>query len=289
MRRYPEWLKQTFSPDHVAQSVRHLVSDLSLHTVCESARCPNLAECHSQRQLTFMILGERCTRSCRFCAVDSNKPTPVEADEPERVAKAVQRLGLEHVVITSVARDDLIDEGAGHFVRVIEAVRLYNPRTTVEVLVPDFHGREELIRAVVCEGRPEVFAHNIETVRRLSGVVRPQASYARTLAVLDYAASLQQGIVKSSLMVGLGETAAEVAETLRDLQQHGVSHVTLGQYLRPDVTYLPVMEYVSPQRFEEYRQLALGIGFRWVRSGPFVRSSYHAIDALQGEAITATV
>ena len=179
MQRYPRWLKKEFSPDSVAHEVRRLLSDLSLVTVCESAVCPNLRECHSQRQLTFMILGSRCTRSCRFCAVDHGRPEPVAEDEPRRLAEAVRRLGLDHVVITSVARDDMADEGAGHFVAVIRAVREHNPGRTVEVLVPDFHGRTELIRRVVVDGRPDVFAHNIETVERLSNLLRPQADYRR--------------------------------------------------------------------------------------------------------------
>ena len=282
MRRYPEWLKQSFSPDGVAREVNSLVGDLRLTTVCESALCPNLRECWSQRQLTFMILGERCTRSCRFCAVEHGRPAQVEADEPARVAEAVRRLGLEHVVITSVARDDLRDEGAAHFVDVLAAVRRANPSITVEILVPDFHGREELIRLVLDEGRPDVFAHNVETIERLSPLLRPQASYRRSLAVLGFAASRRLGIlIKSSLMVGLGETQAELLQTFTDLRTAGVTHLTIGQYLRPDPAHLPVMEYVSPQRFRLYEQLAYESGFAWVKSGPFVRSSYHAIDAVK--------
>ena len=281
MRRYPEWLKQSFSPNGVAHEVRSLVGDLQLATVCESARCPNLRECYGQRQLTFMILGERCTRSCRFCAVPHARPEPVASDEPWRVAEAVRRLGLRHVVITSVARDDLKDEGAGHFVEVIRAVRLHNPGVSVEILVPDFHGREELLRLVLLDGTPEVFAHNVETVERLSDVLRPQAEYRRSLTVLGFAAGLSTGgLIKSSLMVGLGETPEEVWGTCRELVAVGVTHLTIGQYLRPDAAHLPVMEYVSPDRFRMYEQLAYRAGFRWVKAGPFVRSSYHAIDAL---------
>jgi lipoic acid synthetase len=275
-------MKQAFSPHGTAREVRGLVGDLRLATVCESALCPNLQECWSQRQLTFMILGERCTRSCGFCAVDHGRPQPVEADEPWRVAEAVRRLGLDHVVITSVARDDLQDEGAAHFVDVIRAVRARNPGVTVESLVPDFHGRPELIRLVVQEGRPEVFAHNVETVERLSPLLRPQADYRRSLAVLGLASSLAGGsLVKSSLMVGLGETPDEVTRTLDDLRASGVTHLTIGQYLRPDPAHLPVMEYVSPDRFRWYDTLAHQAGFTWVKAGPFVRSSYHAVDALR--------
>ena len=282
MQRYPPWLKQSFSPNGVAREVKHLVGDLQLATVCESAVCPNLQECWSQRQLTFMILGSRCTRSCRFCAVEHGRPEPVAADEPWRVAEAVNRLALRHAVITSVARDDLQDEGAGHFVSVIRVVRERNPGVTIEVLVPDFHGREPLVRQVITEGRPEVFAHNVETVERLSGLLRPQAEYRRSLQVLRDATCLgTKSVVKSSLMVGLGETQDEVLRAFEDLRAAGVTHLTIGQYLRPDADHLPVMEYVSPERFRLYEQFAYAAGFRWVIAGPFVRSSYHALEAIE--------
>lgn len=291
MQRYPAWLKQEFSPNGTAREVGGLIAGLKLATVCQSAVCPNLKECWSARQLTFMILGATCTRSCRFCAVDNGRPTPVEADEPERVAEAVRRLDLRHVVITSVARDDLRDEGAQHFVDVIAAVRRANPGITVEILVPDFHAREALLNLVLDEGRPEVFAHNVETVERLSSLLRPQADYRRTLQVLGLAAARAGGHsrIKSSLMVGLGETQDEVAETLADLRRAGTTHLTIGQYLRPDPGHLPVMEYVSPSRFEAYEALGRRLGFAWVRSGPFVRSSYHAIDGVAIEAGAAAL
>lgn len=285
MYRYPRWLKQSFSPDGTAAEVRSLVGDLGLATVCESARCPNLTECWSLRQLAFMILGERCTRSCRFCAVSHGRPQAVEPDEPLRVAEAIHRLGLRHAVITSVARDDLRDEGAGHFVDVIRMVRQRNPGITVEVLVPDFHGREELIRRVVLEGHPEVFAHNVETIERLSPLLRPQASYRRSLEVLRFAAALGgESRIKSSLMVGLGEREEEMLRTFDELVGVGATHLTIGQYLRPDADHLPVMEYVSPERFQLYERLAYRSGFVWVTAGPFVRSSYHAIDAIHANA-----
>lgn len=281
-------MKKQFSPDHTAQEVRGLVSDLALVTVCESALCPNVRECYSQRQLTFMILGDRCTRSCAFCAVAHGKTEAVAADEPWRVAEAISRLALKHAVITSVARDDLADEGAGHFVETLRVVRQRNPGCTIEVLVPDFHGRRALIQRVIEEGRPEVFAHNVETVRRLSGLLRPQADYRRSLDVLRLAALHSRGsIIKSSVMVGLGETRGELAEAFGDLLQAGVTHLTIGQYLRPDAQHLPVMEYISPERFQEHDQSAREAGFAWVKSGPFVRSSYHAIDALTHEASDA--
>jgi len=288
MARYPQWLKKSFSADGTAREVRTLLGDLALATVCESAWCPNLRECYSQRQLTFMILGERCTRRCRFCAVEHGRVEPPDPAEPWRVAEAVKRLQLRHVVITSVARDDLNDEGVAQFIGVVGAVREHNPGVTVETLVPDFHGRPELIRRLMDEAHPEVLAHNIETVDRLSELLRPQASYRRSVEVLRYAASLRSGsLVKSGVMVGLGETPEELERTLQDLVGAGVTHLTIGQYLRPDAEHLPVMEYVSPSRFDAYEALARRTGLRWVRSGPFVRSSYHAVDALHPSADAA--
>ncbi len=282
MRRYPRWLTKDFSPDGTARTVRGLLDGLHLVTVCESAVCPNLRECYSQRQLTFMILGDRCTRTCRFCAVDHGRPLAVSEDEPWRVAEAVKRLGLRHVVITSVARDELADEGAGHFVRVVEAVRVNNAGVTVEILVPDFHAREELI-ACVMACRPEVFAHNLETIERLTNLVRPQAAYHRSLSVLRMARSLAtDSLIKSSLMLGLGEQMDEIRHTFDELLAAGCTHLALGQYLRPSPLHLPVMEYLSPERFAAYARLAYEAGFAWVLAGPFVRSSYHAIDALAG-------
>ncbi len=284
MRRYPDWLKQSFSPNGTAREVKTLVHDLNLVTVCESALCPNLQECYSQRQLTFMILGDTCTRSCRFCAVPHGRPASASADEPQRIAEAVHRLRLRHAVITSVARDDLPDEGAGHFVRVLQAVRARNPGVTLEILVPDFHDRAPLIEQVMREGHPEVFAHNVETIERLSPMLRPQASYPRSLRVLRRAADLQtSSLIKSSVMVGLGETLEELRHTIDDLVHAGVTHLTIGQYLQPDSDHVPVMEYVSPQRFGLYEALAYEYGLRWVKAGPFVRSSYHAVDAVDAQ------
>ncbi len=289
MRRYPEWLKKPFSPDGIARDVSELISDLSLRTVCESARCPNLRECWSERQLTFMILGSTCTRRCGFCSVPHGRPEPVSESEPERVAEAVARLGLAHVVVTSVARDELADEGATQFIRVIAAIRGRSPGVTVEVLVPDFHAREELLRRLMEQGRPDVFAHNVETIERLSPLLRPQADYRRSLMVLGTVAGWRTGsLIKSSVMVGLGESMEELAQTFRDLLEAGVTHLTVGQYLRPDADHLPVMEYVSPQRFQALERLAYEVGLDWVRAGPFVRSSYHAADAVQGLAAAGT-
>jgi lipoic acid synthetase len=283
MQQYPRWLKRSWSPDGTVRQVGELLQGLQLETVCQSAVCPNLLECWSMRQLTFMILGERCTRRCGFCAVPGGRPQPPDPGEPRRVAEAVRRLGLQHAVITSVARDDLRDEGAAHFVAVVRQVRACNPGITVEVLVPDFHARPELIRQVVTEASPEVFAHNLETVGRLAPLVRPQAGYGRSLQALRRAAALGTGcLVKSGLMLGLGETEPELRQAFDDLRGAGVTHLTLGQYLRPSAAHLPVMEYVSPDRFAAYEAMAYDAGFAWVKAGPFVRSSYHAVDALAG-------
>ena len=288
MRHLPDWLTRGFSADSAARDVRGLVGELQLTTVCESAVCPNLRECWSLRQLTFMILGNRCTRSCGFCAVSHGRPEGVSEDEPWRVAEAARRLKLAHVVITSVARDDLPDEGAGHFVNVVSALRQYNSPATIEVLVPDFHGRHNLIEHVMMQGRPDVFAHNIETIERLSDRLRPQAGYNRSLNVLRVAAaSSAVAIIKSSIMVGLGERPDEICKVFHDLRGAGVTHLTLGQYLRPDVGHLPVMEFVSPERFASYERLAYDAGFTWVMAGPFVRSSYNAKDGVEAARLLA--
>jgi len=248
-----------------------------LHTVCESARCPNLGECWSKRTATFMILGDICTRNCGFCAIRVGRPLDVDPDEPRRVAEIARAMGLKHVVVTSVARDELPDEGSGHFAATIQALREAIPGVIVEVLTPDFKGKRWCVRRVV-EARPDIYNHNIETVRRLSPSVRPQARYERTLDVLRAVKNMDPAIhTKSGIMLGLGETHEEVLETLRDLRQVGVSAVTIGQYLRPTTTHhLPVVEYVPPARFQEYERIGEEMGFVFVASGPFVRSSYNA-------------
>lgn len=277
--RKPEWIKVRLPNEPVFFSTRTLVADLRLVTVCEEAQCPNRWECWGHGTATFMIAGEKCTRACGFCAVKTARPDPLEEDEPERVAEAARRMRLGHVVITSVARDDLPDGGAGHFARTIEAVRARSPRTVVEVLVPDFNDRDDALRRVI-DARPEIFNHNLETVARLTPLVRSRARYQRSLSVLRKAAEMAgPGVVtKSGLMLGLGERDDEVAQAFDDLRAHGVAVLTLGQYLRPTPQHLPVVEYVPPQKFEELRQLALAKGFRHVASGPLVRSSYHAAD-----------
>ena len=254
-----------------------LLDELKLHTVCQSARCPNHWECWSKGTATFMIGGDRCTRACRFCAVTTAKPFALEADEPQRVAEAVRRMRLRHVVITAVARDDLDDGGADHFRQTVEAVRDLSPGIVIEVLTPDFNGSENAI-AVVLASKPHIFNHNLETVRRLTPAVRSRATYNRSLSVL--AAAKIQGTpgtyTKSGLMLGLGETEEELLTALNDLRRVRCDILTLGQYLQPTVKHLPVVEFVSPEKFAELGRLARTLGFVHVASGPMVRSSYHA-------------
>jgi lipoic acid synthetase len=256
-----------------------MIKDLSLVTVCEEAQCPNRWECWGQGTATFMIAGEKCTRACGFCAVKTAKPDDLEADEPQRVAEATKRMNLNHVVITAVARDDLKDGGAEHFQRTIEAVRETNPGIIIEVLVPDFNDKDWALDLVM-KARPHIFNHNLETVERLTPLVRSRAKYDRSLAVLKKAKEMVEGKVatKSGIMLGLGEKPDEIAQAMDDLRSADVTVLTLGQYLRPTPMHLPVVEYVTPERFDEWKEVALSKGFRHVASGPLVRSSYHAAD-----------
>ncbi len=275
--RLPEWLTKRVPSPQTVQMVEDMLRGAQLHTVCESARCPNLGECWSKKTATFMILGDICTRNCGFCAIKVGKPLELDADEPRRVAETAREMGLRHVVVTSVARDELPDEGSGQFAETIHALRAAIPGVIVEVLTPDFKGKRWCIRRVV-EAHPDIYNHNIETVERLSPTVRPQAKYGRTLDLLRAVKNMDPTIhTKSGIMLGLGETHEEVVQTLRDLREVGVSAVTIGQYLRPTTTrHLPVVEYVSPERFQEYERIGEELGFAFVASGPFVRSSYNA-------------
>ena len=282
-RRLPSWLKRPLPSSGGTYFTETLVAELGLQTICESARCPNRAECWTRRTATFMILGETCTRPCGFCAVKRGRPQPLAPDEPERLAEACRRLGLRHVVITSVTRDDLPDGGADHFRRCILAVRAATG-ATIEVLTPDFDGRGDLIECVL-SARPEVFNHNLETVARLQQQVRRKSQYAVSLAVLrQVKASSMPPWTKSGLMLGLGETTEEVLETLADLRACGCDFLTLGQYLQPSPNLLPVQRYLPPAEFVELGRLARALGFAEVKSGPFVRSSYHA-DEMASHAI----
>jgi lipoic acid synthetase len=274
--RLPAWLRKPETAFVALHEIKRELRRLELHTVCESARCPNIHECFRRGTATFMILGDRCTRGCGFCAVPKARhPAPPDPNEPAHVAQMARAMNLRHVVVTSVNRDDLPDGGAGHFAETIRAIRAALPAATIEVLTPDFLGDLEAVTTVL-EARPDVFNHNVETVPRLYPRVRPQARYERSLAVLEFAARNGGTLVKSGLMVGLGERCEEVEEVLRDLRRCGVSIVTIGQYLQPTRRNLPVAEYVPPERFEAYRETGLRLGFRAVFSGPFVRSSYMA-------------
>jgi lipoic acid synthetase len=254
--------------------LKRLMRERDLHTVCEEAGCPNIYECWSERTATFMILGDRCTRACGFCLVDTRKPLPVDTDEPRRVADAVVALGLEHVVITCVARDDLPDGGAGVFAATVDEIRAASPGTNVELLISDCHGDGASL-ATIFEARPDVLNHNLETVARLQRAARPSAGYARSLGVL--ARAKDAGLLtKSGLILGMGETADEVRAALRDLRGVGVDIVTMGQYLRPTQHHLPVVRWWTPAEFEELGDFATGLGFAHVEAGPLVRSSYHA-------------
>ena len=275
--RIPEWLRLRLPTENTFARTRSLLDDLRLHTVCESAKCPNHWECWSKGTATFMIAGDRCTRACGFCAVSTAKPFALEADEPQRVAEATRRMKLKHVVITAVARDDLADGGAEHFRQTIEAVRAMNPGIIIEVLVPDFLDRDSSLDAVLA-AEPEIFNHNLETVRRLTPTVRSRATYDRSLSVLRKVKERRgdRMFTKSGLMLGLGETEEELFMAMEDLRRANCDILTLGQYLQPTLKHLPVVEFVHPDRFTEYKVRAEEMGFVHVASGPMVRSSYHA-------------
>lgn len=275
-KRLPEWMKVPMPGLEKYAHVRKLLEEQHLHTVCQSARCPNIGECFGHGTATFMILGDVCTRNCRFCKVSPGKPEIPDPEEPEHLANAAVILNLQHVVITSVTRDDLNDGGASHFVRVIEAIRKKSPDMTIEVLIPDFQGSESALRSVLA-ANPDVLNHNIETVPRLYPKVRPSAIYERSLVLLKRAALLAPEIpTKSGIMVGCGEEWEEIIAVLTDLRRHQCSAVTIGQYLAPGPEYHPVARFVSPDEFKKLEDAARALGFIDVQSGPLVRSSYHA-------------
>jgi len=285
-KRMPSWMRRPLKAPGRGAQVRDMLSELRLETVCAEAKCPNRGECYAAGTATFLVLGRQCTRDCRFCAVTSAPPVPPDPGEPQRVAEAARRMGLRHVVVTMVTRDDLADGGSGHVAAVVGALRALTPTPHVEVLISDMGGDEASI-AVVTDSRPDVFNHNVETVPRLYAEVRPQADYRRSLDVLAQAAGT--GLpVKSGLMVGLGEREDEVRDALRDLRGAGVSLVTIGQYLRPSREHLPVTEFVGPKTFRAYADMARALGFAAVASAPFVRSSYHAAEMAAGAPGPAT-
>jgi len=272
--RKPEWLRAKLPGGPGYSAVRKLVDEHKLHTVCQSAQCPNLGECWSRGTATLMILGNICTRSCNFCAVQTGRPTELDLGEPARVADAVARMGLRHCVLTSVARDELADGGASVWAATIRAVRYRNPTTAIEVLVPDFKGRLEDVD-VVLEARPDIFNHNVETVERLQRPVRVQARYDRSRNVLRHAKG-RGFTAKTGLMLGLGERREEIEQTLRDLAGDGIDILTVGQYLQPTPQHLPVSRWVTPEEFAHWKEFGLSLGFGVVESGALVRSSYHA-------------
>jgi len=272
--RKPSWLRAKIPGGPVYQETTKIVHEHKLHTVCESAQCPNLGECWSRKTATIMILGNICTRSCGFCAVQTGRPTELDRDEPRRVAEAIRLMGLKHAVITSVARDELLDGGASIWAETIRAVREENPQTAIEVLIPDFKGKWQDLETVLA-AKPDILNHNVETVPRLHKMVRPQAKYERSLEMLRRAKAAGF-VTKSGLMLGIGERDDEIAATLRDMAADKLDILTIGQYLRPSAQHLPMYRWVTPEEFAHWKKFGLELGFRVIESGPLVRSSYHA-------------
>jgi lipoyl synthase len=278
VKRKPEWLRIKKREGENLGYVNHLLKDLSLNTVCEAANCPNRAECFSKRTATFMILGKECTRNCRFCNVSSNPVEAVNPEEPKNVAEATMKLGLQHVVITSVTRDDLPDGGAEHFAKTIRAIREKDPKIIIEVLIPDLQGDVDALKVVI-DAKPDILNHNVETVPRLYPNVRPMAIYERSLEVLENSKKLDPNMLtKTGIMLGLGETEEEVIEVFKDLREKDCDFLTVGQYLPPSNDHVELIEYVHPDQFDKYKEEALKLGFKFVASSPLVRSSYKAAD-----------
>jgi lipoyl synthase len=273
-QRLPKWMKMKMPKGENYSMVKNLVEKHGLHTICTSGNCPNIGDCWSRGTATFMILGDICTRRCKFCAVKSGKPLAPDLKEPEKLAESVRVMGVKHCVITSVDRDDLDDQGAEIWARTITEVKRVNPDTRIEVLIPDFRGKTELIQQVIDAG-PDVISHNLETVERLTPFVRFASKYRRSLDVVRYV-SQNYRIAKSGIMLGLGETPEEVLQSMDDLLEAGCKVMTIGQYLAPTATHMPVVEYITPEQFAEYRRIGLGKGFKFVESSPLVRSSYRA-------------
>lgn len=284
----PEWLKIRLTTGEPYQEIKQMMRTKTLHTVCEEARCPNIYECWANRTATFMILGDICTRACRFCAVKTGLPTELDLQEPERVADAAVQMGLQHCVVTSVARDDLKDGGASIFAETIRAIRRKLPLCSVEVLIPDFLGNEESLK-IVMDAKPDILNHNIETVERLSNRVRAKAKYRRSLELLSRAKAMQPQIpTKSSIMLGLGETREEVLQAMDDLRAVDCNILTLGQYLQPSSSHIDLVRYVHPDEFKQFKQDGLSRGFSHVESAPFVRSSYHAHEQVKSAQASTT-
>lgn len=286
-KRKPEWLKVRLPAGNGYNRLKKLMREQGLHTVCEEAMCPNIGECWNRGTATFLLMGDTCTRSCGFCHIKTGRPQALDEDEPRRVAESVQAMNLSHCVLTSVNRDELPNGGAHIFANTIREIRQRLPHCTIEVLIPDFKGNRAALKEVM-DARPEILNHNTETVPRLYRTVRPQANYRQTLNVLSNAKILDPGTIsKSGIMVGLGETKEEVWAVMRDLREHQLDILTIGQYLRPSPLHLPVYRYVHPSEFQEFHDIGLELGFRWVESGPLVRSSYHAEGQAQALAVPA--
>jgi lipoic acid synthetase len=273
-QRLPKWMKMTMPKGESYSKVKNLVENNGLHTICTSGNCPNIGECWNRGTATFMILGDICTRRCKFCSVKSGRPLPPDLKEPEKLAESVRIMGVKHCVITSVDRDDLDDQGAEIWARTIREVKRINPETRIEVLIPDFRGKHELIQRVIDAG-PDVISHNVETVERLTPFVRFASKYRRSLDVIRYVAQNYK-IAKSGIMLGLGETHEEILQTMDDLLEAGCKVMTIGQYLAPTATHMPVVEYITPDQFYEYAKIGRKKGFKFVESSPLVRSSYRA-------------
>lgn len=281
MKRKPEWMRVRLSSTAHLNKVKSLLESYQLNTVCEAANCPNRLECFGSKTATFMILGKECTRHCKFCNVTSNPPEAVMKKEPQNVAKAISELGLKHAVITSVTRDDLIDEGAEHFYQTVIEIRKLNPEISIEVLTPDFNGKRNLINRVI-EANPDVFNHNIETVKSLYESVRPEADYTQSLEVIRIIKEINPKMTtKSGIMLGLGETEDQVIQTLKDLRNAGCDIVTIGQYMQPSEKHIELVEYIHPDMFKRYEDIAYELGFLAVASSPLVRSSYKALESYQ--------
>ncbi len=283
--RLPRWMKMNMPKGENYSKIKNLVGKHHLHTICTSGNCPNIGECWNRGTATFMILGGICTRNCKFCGVTNGKPLAVDSNEAQEVAESVHLMNLKHAVVTSVDRDDLNDLGASAWVNTIQAIKTKNPNTKLEVLIPDFQGRKELIQQII-DAQPEVISHNIETVERLTPQIRSVAKYRQSLEVLRQIAQ-SNSVAKSGIMLGLGETEDEVIETLTDLRHVGCQVVTIGQYLAPTKNHMPVKEYITPEQFEKYKQIGLSKGFTFVESSPLVRSSYRAEEHANAKAIEA--
>lgn len=279
----PSWLRKSPPEGGVIEELNRYLKANSIETVCVNSRCPNLGECYSEGNVSFLILGNICTRCCRFCAIQNGKPKEIKSGEPDAIARAVRKLDLKYVVITSVTRDDLPDGGSGHYANVVKAIKAICPSIMIEVLAPDFNGETKAIDRIIRAG-PDVFSHNMETAARLYPQIRPKFNYSRSLDVLCYASSLKKAIIKSGFMVGLGEEADEIDELLHDIKDTGCSHLTIGQYLKPKGSRLEVKEYISPEVFVKLKEKALKRGFEKVSCGPFVRSSYRAGELLRNDS-----